>query len=181
MTDGIEINELDQETRERLGINIPPSLHDIGVNLSVLGKVFTALKGLSDDEALQVLRQAQMYIISKQQTPDIESVGLPGDGLGDTYAPPIDWTLKIVAKVYNLKAMELKQRKRDRNIVEARQVAMYLLSMTNKYSLTHIGKAIGGRTPATVGHAFNTIHTRLSRETELQDRVTKIQRLLVGK
>ena len=85
----------------------------------------------------------------------------------------LDWGNK-------LKAIDLKQRKRDKNVAEARQVAMYLLWKTDKYTLLVIGRAMGGRSPATVSHAFNTIATRISREPELQDRVTKIQRLLVG-
>lgn len=65
MTGGINIDNLDEETREKIGIVLPPSISELGTNLIVLGKVFSALKGLSDEEALQVLRQAQMYLIKK--------------------------------------------------------------------------------------------------------------------
>ena len=181
MVEGIPINELDEETREKIGITLPPSLGDLGTNLSVLGKVFLALKGLSDDDALQVLRQAQMYIIGKQNIPDIESVGLPGNGLEDNYAPPIEWTLQVVAKIFKLKPADLKQRKREAIVVQARQVAMYVLSMTNKYSFTYIGQEIGGRSPSTVSHAFARISYQVKENPELNEKVKEIRRIISGK
>ncbi|MBA7710901.1 Chromosomal replication initiator protein DnaA [subsurface metagenome] len=181
MAGGISVDKLDQETLDKLGIDLPPSLAEIGTNLIVLGKVFTAIKGLSDEEALQVLRQAQMYIISKQKTPDIEAIGLPGDGLGQDYAPPIDWTLQVTAKVFGLKPLELKLRKRDAQVAQARQAAMYVLGMTNKYTFTHIGQAIGGRSPSTVTYAFNRIGNLIMADVELREKVQEIQKLIAGK
>lgn len=103
MANSIPIEELNKETMEKLGINLPPSFGEVGSNLRVLGKVFNAIKDLNDDEALRVLQQVQMYIISRKNAPDIESVQLPGDGVPESYAPPIDWTLQVVAKIYKLK------------------------------------------------------------------------------
>jgi len=181
MTSSIPIDDLDEETRQNLGITLPPSFGDVGSNLRVLSKVFNAIKDLNDEEALRVLQQVQMYIISRKNTPDIESVQLPGDGVPESYAPPIDWALQVVAKIYKVKPIELKQRKRDAHIVEARQVAMYVLGMTNKYSFTYIGQAIGGRSPATATHAFNRIGKRVTADPDLKDKVVEIQSLIGGK
>ena len=181
MANSIPIEELNKETMEKLGIELPPSFGDVGSNLLILGKVFNAIKDLSDEEALRVLQQVQMYIISRKNAPDIESVQLPGDGVPESYAPPIDWTLQVVAKIYKLKPKELKQRKRDAHIVEARQVAMYVLGMTNKYSFTYIGQAIGGRSPATATHAFARIGNRVTTDPDLKNKVVEIQALIGGK
>ncbi|GAI11084.1 unnamed protein product, partial [marine sediment metagenome] len=121
------------------------------------------------------------YIISRKNAPDIESVQLPGDGMPESYAPPIEWTLQVVAKIYKLKPIELKQRGRDAYIVEARQVAMYVLAMTNKYSFTYIGQAIGGRSPATATHAFARIGNRVTTDPDLKNKVVEIQSLIGGK
>jgi len=180
MAKGLQLEELNKETLQKLGINIPPSFGDVGSNLLVLGKVFNAIKSLNDEEALRVLQQVQMYIISRMNAPDIESVQLPGDGVPESYAPPIDWTLQVVAKIYKLNPKELKQRNRAARLVEARQVAMYVLCMTNKYSATYIGQAIGGRSPATVGHAFNRIGSRVTADPDLKDKVLSIQALISG-
>jgi len=180
MAKGIPIEELNKETMGKLGIELPPSFGNVGSNLLVLGKVFNAIKDLNDEEALQVLQQVQMYIISRKNASDIESVQLPGDGMPESYVPPIEWTLQVVAKIYKLKPIELKQRKRDAHIVEARQVAMYVLSMTNKYSFTYIGQAIGGRSPSTASHAFTRISNRVTEDPDLKDKVVKIQSLIGG-
>ncbi|GAI11080.1 unnamed protein product, partial [marine sediment metagenome] len=171
MANSIPIEELNKETMEKLGISLPPSFGEVGSNLRSLGKVFNAIKDLNDDEALRVLQQVQMYIISRKNAPDIESVQLPGDGMPESYAPPIEWTLQVVAKIYKLKPIELKQRGRDAYIVEARQVAMYVLAMTNKYSFTYIGQAIGGRSPATATHAFARIGNRVTTDPDLKNKV----------
>lgn len=171
--------EFDQETLRKLGIKLPPALSEVGASLLVLGRVFNALKGLEDDDALQVLQQAQMYIISRKNVPNIESVQLPGDSMPD-YAPPIDWTLQVVAKIYKLKPKELKQRKRYAQLVEARQVAMYVLCRTNKYSFTYIGQAIGGRSPATVSHAFSKISYKVKEDQGLGEKVEEIRKLIRG-
>ncbi len=181
MVEPIPIENLDERTLKRYGIELPPSLADIGTNLIVLGRVFSAIKGLSDDEALEVLKQAQMYIITKKQAANLESLGLPGNGLGQDYAPPIDWTLKVVAKVYKLKSQDLKQRRRDSVYAEARQVAMYVLCMTTKYSLTDIGRAIGARSPSTVSHALDRISRRIKEDEKLKAKVEEIQNLIGGK
>lgn len=180
MTSSIPIEELDEEALQQLGIKLPPSFGDVGTNLRNVGKVFNAIKGLNDEEALGVLQQVQMYIISRKNAPDIEGVKLPSDGVPESYAPPIDWTLQVVARIYKLKPQELKQRKRHAQLAEARQVAMYVLCLTTKYTLTHIGQAIGGRSPATVSHAFIRIGNRVTADTDLKAKVEEIQSLIGG-
>ena len=181
MVEGIDLESLDEETLERLGITLPPSLGEFGSNLVILGRVFNALKGLTDDDALQVLQQAQMYLISRKNALDIKSISLPRDEVQESYAPPIDWTLQVVAKIFKLKPADLKQRKRDAIVAQARQVAMYVLSMTNKYTLTHIGQSIGGRSPSTVSHAFTRISYQVKENPELDEKVKEIRKIISGK
>lgn len=179
---GVNIDSLDEETRQRLGIPLTPSLGDVGGNLVHLGRVFNALRGLDDDDALQVLQQAQMYLINRKNTPiDAENISIPGDGLHDSYTPPIDWTLQVVAKMFKVTPADLKQRKRGAAVALARQVAMYVLYMTNKYTLARIGEAIGGRSPATVSHAFARISYQVTVDPDLNAKVKEIREIISGK
>jgi len=185
MRRGIPVEELNEETARRLGINVPPSFGDVGSNLAevlyciqVLGKVFKAIKDLNDEEALRVLQQVQMYIISRKNAPDIEIMRLPPDSVPESYAPPIDWTLQVVANLYCLKPEKLKQRNRQGPVAEARQVAMYVLYKSNQYSLAHIGQEIGGRSAATVSHAFTRIGNRVTEDPDLKEVVLTIQSLI---
>ncbi len=181
MVQGIPLKDLDEETRERLGITLPPSLADVGGNLLVLGRVFNAIKGLNDDDALQVLQQAQMYLINRRNGLDTDNISVPTDGVQESYAPPIDWTLQVVAKIFKLKVADLKQRKKTASVAQARQVAMYVLCMTNKYTLTRIGNEIGGRSPATVGHGFNRIVHQITEDPDLDEKVKEIRTIVSGK
>lgn len=79
-----------------------------------------------------------------------------------------------------VKPADLKQRKREVGIAEARQVAMYLLCMTSKYTLTYIGQQIGGRSPATVSHAFQKIAGKINNDPALKRKVDDAWTLIKG-
>ena len=57
----IPIEELSEETREKLGLQIAPTIDEVGAKLVVLGKVFKALKGLSDSECHHPLLSGGTY------------------------------------------------------------------------------------------------------------------------
>ena len=169
----IHVEELSEETREKLGINLPPPINQVGDSLITLGHVFRALRGLSDAEALGVLQQAQRYIL-KRSHPEIE-VEKPG-----AYVPPVGWTIQVVARAFRLTPADLKQRSREVEVVLARQVAMYVLSMTDKYTLEQIGQALGGRSPATVSHGFQRVADQLAKDEYLRGKVSQISTILTG-
>ena len=65
--------------------------------------------------------------------------------------------VQVVARKFNMTPDDLKQRSRYQKVVTARHMAMYLLCMTQRYSLGEIGAALGGRTPAAVSHGDQRI------------------------
>ncbi len=169
----IHIEELTEGTREKLGIKLPPPINQVANSLIALGRVFRALRGLPDEEALRVLHQAQRYIL-KRSTPEIEEEK-PG-----SYVPPVGWTIQVVARSFSLTPADLKQRSREVEVVQARHVAMYVLSMTDKYTLGQIGQALGGRSPATVSHGFQRVAERLADDRYLREKVSEICTILTG-
>ena len=178
MTNRIPVEELDKETMQKLGIELPPSFGEVGSNLLVLSRLFNAIKDLDDEESLRVLHQVQMYILSRKNAPDKESVQLPDDAVPESYAPPIDWTLQVTAKVFGLNPVKLKHRTRDPLVVQARQAAIYVLYLTSKYTLAAIGEGVGGRSPATVSYAFSRIGNQITHDLELRTKVQDIQKLI---
>ncbi|MBA7607526.1 Chromosomal replication initiator protein DnaA [subsurface metagenome] len=170
----INIEDLTEETMEKLGIRLPPPINQVADSLIALGRVFRALKDLPDEEALQVLQQAQLYIL-KRSIPEIEEEK-PG-----SYAPPVGWTIQVVARSFRLTPADLKQRNREVGVVQARQVAMYVLSMTDKYTLKQIGQALGGRSPATVSHGFQRVAGQLTNDEHLRGKVSEICTILTGR
>lgn len=179
MAKEIPIEELDEDTRLRLGLPIAsPPIGEVGDKLITLGKVLRVLKGLSDQDALSTLLTAERYIYEHSESTLGGYSTLVEEEPTTTYVPPMGWTIHIVAKSFSFKPADLKQRERSAEVALARQVAMYLLWSTEEYSLTQIGQALGGRTPATISHGFQRVAKQISRDPVLRNKVSEIQTVL---
>ena len=64
---------------------------------------------------------------------------------------------EIVGKYFNIEVEDLQSKSRKRNIVQARQFAMYFAKKITNKPYAEIGKQIGNRNHATVLHACKTI------------------------
>lgn len=84
--------------------------------------------------------------------------------------------MEAVVNHFQLPPSDLKSRKRDELTALARQVAMYLIRQETDYSLAEIGKELGGRTPATVSHAYQKIAGHMKNSPSLKRRILDIQR-----
>lgn len=69
----------------------------------------------------------------------------------------IDYIQKMVAEHFGLSVDELKDKTRKKEIVNARQVAMYLAKEYTGHSLKSIGHQFGGRDHSTVIHAIQSV------------------------
>lgn len=67
-----------------------------------------------------------------------------------------------VAKFFNIDAKEIKGKKRTKNIVTPRHVAMYLLKELNQLTLVDIGAILGGRDHTTIMHGTEKINTQIN-------------------
>jgi len=83
--------------------------------------------------------------------------------------------LQIVADHFNLSAEELIGKKRDRKTTLARQVAMYLIREGLNFSLTEIGKELGGRNHATIIHGCEKIARELNINPNLSTQIAEIK------
>jgi chromosomal replication initiator protein len=73
----------------------------------------------------------------------------------------IDYLQKAVTAHYKITLEELKSKSRKREIVTARQVAMYLAKQYTNHSLKSIGQYFGGRDHSTVIHALQVVNDLL--------------------
>lgn len=80
----------------------------------------------------------------------------------------IDYIQKVVSDYFKLDIETLCSKSRKRNIVQARQLAMFFAKKYTKASLANIGSQIGDRDHATVLHACKTVDNLL--ETDKQFR-----------
>ncbi|PKO01531.1 MAG: hypothetical protein CVU43_12600 [Chloroflexi bacterium HGW-Chloroflexi-5] len=63
---------------------------------------------------------------------------------------------------------------RDRHIVEARQIAMYISKQCTKASLAKIGLTCGGKDHATVLHACKTVSNLLETDVEYRKKYREV-------
>jgi len=70
----------------------------------------------------------------------------------------IDYIQKIVCDYFDMSIDTLKSKTRKREVVQARQIAMYFAKQMTKSSLANIGAHCGGKDHATVLHACKTVN-----------------------
>lgn len=73
----------------------------------------------------------------------------------------------VVARYYNLTVEELKSNRRNKDISNPRQLAMYLCRVLLSMSLPQIGSEFGNRDHTTVMHACNKVAEEISRKGKI--------------
>lgn len=90
----------------------------------------------------------------------------------------IDFIQKIVCDYFNMQADQLKSKTRKREIVQARQIAMYFAKNFTKSSLAAIGSIIGGKDHATVLHACKTVSNLIDTDKRFKLYIDEIEKKL---
>ena len=91
----------------------------------------------------------------------------------------IDKVQKVVCEYFNITRDTLLSKTRKRQIVQARQIAMYMSRSLINCSLSTIGAEIGGKDHATVLHACTTVADLMATDKTFKQYVTDIEKLLV--
>ena len=168
--DGINIAELDPETIFRLGLSDLVDANDVPLpdRLISLGTVIKALQKLTIRDALWVINHVEFYLRGGESWLGIDKE----DNI------PLDFIINTVAKVFGVDADKLRYPGRKEEVVEARQTVYYLARIKCGYSLAEVGEAVGGRTPATVKHGFDTIAAQIRVDEILASKVKEAGSLL---
>ena len=87
----------------------------------------------------------------------------------------IEEILKTVAGKLNVKVSDIKSQKKNKNLVSARQIAMYLARKMTDASFPDIGEKIGGRDHSTVIYSNNKIKNALEEDANLKKIVQEIE------
>ena len=87
----------------------------------------------------------------------------------------IELIQQAVSDYFSLKEDLIRAKTRKKEIVEARQISMYLSKILTNSSLKTIGLHFGGRDHTTVIHAFQTIERRMTSEPKLREIVQEIK------
>jgi len=88
----------------------------------------------------------------------------------------IDYIQKVVCDYFDLPIELLKSKTRKREVVQARQIAMYFAKKMTKSSLANIGMHCGGKDHATVLHACKTVNNLIDTDKRFRGYVSDLEK-----
>jgi chromosomal replication initiator protein len=88
----------------------------------------------------------------------------------------IDYIQKVVCDYFDLPIELLKSKTRKREVVQARQIAMYFAKSMTKSSLATIGLHCGGKDHATVLHAFRTVNNLMDTDKRFKNYIDELNK-----
>ncbi|MDI6741827.1 MAG: chromosomal replication initiator protein DnaA [Smithella sp.] len=93
----------------------------------------------------------------------------------------IDDIIKCVSSKLNIKISDIKAHNKNKNIVFARQIAMYLSRKLTNFSFPDIGQKIGGRDHSTIIYAYNKIINSIKVDNNMKSLVQELEDVLINK
>ncbi|RPG60699.1 MAG: chromosomal replication initiator protein DnaA [Flavobacteriales bacterium TMED191] len=153
LNDGIEINN---DVLEYLAYSISTNIRELeGALISLLAQA-----SLNKKEISVALAREMIDRFVKNTTREVS----------------IDYIQKVVCDYFDLSIDTLKSKTRKRNIVQARQLAMYFSKQLTKSSLANIGARCGGKDHATVLHACKTVNNLVDTDKDFRQYVQELEK-----
>ena len=171
----VEITPPDLETRIAiLRSKVEEDHIDIGNDTLnyIAGQIDTNIREL---EGALTKVQAFANLSGERITPSLASQALKGLHRVAKNEISIAKIQKQVADFYNITQGDILGKKRVKQIVMPRQIAMYLSRELTDSSLPKIGNEFGGKDHTTVLHAIDKIEAELKKDTDLQNDITKLK------
>jgi len=149
------------------GVSIPPSItkyiaENITSNIRMIEgviKKISAYKDLlktSDDINISEIQTITNDIIQKEKQCTPESI------------------VNCVGKHFSISPESIKGRSREKNIIRARQISMYIIRNLTDLTMDEIGKTFGNKDHTTVLHAIRKIEEGLESNPQLADEIRDI-------
>ncbi|MCR8969846.1 chromosomal replication initiator protein DnaA [Facklamia sp. 7083-14-GEN3] len=89
-----------------------------------------------------------------------------------------DTIISTCSQFYKISVEQIKGKKRNKEIVTARQIAMYLTRELTELSFPKIGESFGNKNHTTVIHAYEKISEDLKNNTNLKHDIATIKQML---
>lgn len=93
-----------------------------------------------------------------------------------THEISIDFIQKIVCDHFNISVERISSKTRKRDVVQARQLAMYFSKKLTKLSLASIGMQCGNKDHATVLHACRTVSNLLETDKNYKNNILELEK-----
>ena len=138
-------------------------------------------ESVRDLEGIVIAIMARSTIFNKEIDLDLTQHIVRGVVKNETKSITIDDIIKTVCKRYDLETSAIHTKSRKREVVQARQIAMYLAKIYTDLSTSKIGKFIGNKDHATVLHACKTVKGQLEVDKGFHSEVKQLESSLKKK
>ncbi len=191
----VELQGLEQRllTRFKWGLSADLLLPDLETRVSILRKKIYNDGIVIPDEVIEYLASsitsnirelegalisllAQATLIKREITMDLAAHVVERFVKDHTKELSIDYITKSVCGYFNISSDLLSAKTRKREIVQARQIAMFFCKNLTKSSLSTIGATIGGKDHATVLHAYKTISNLIETDKSFKLQIDEIEK-----
>ena len=195
-----ELNPLEERLRSRLewGMLADIGVPDVETRIAILNKKaqmerYNVSRDVIEyiaDVATTNVREMEGFLsrtvfyssLLKEDVVTIESAREALKNIAKQDEETIDATkiVEIVCKFYGVKKEELLARKRTKNIAEARQIAMYLITEYLNIPLESVGN-IFGKDHSTVIYAKNKVAEDIKKFKKLEVQINDLKQMIEGK
>jgi chromosomal replication initiator protein len=86
----------------------------------------------------------------------------------------------VVSSYYNITPSALRGKRRAKQVILPRQVAVYLTRELTSLPLKEIGRQFGGRDHSTIIHDYDKIKVSIVKDDKLRNEVIHIKKLITG-
>lgn len=93
-------------------------------------------------------------------------------------SPSVEAIQNIVSGYYGISPAELTGKNRSRNLVQARQISMYLCRELTDETLMSIGLYFGGRDHSTVLHSCKKVESMIKQKTDIYRQVSELTNMI---
>ena len=194
-------NTLDERLIGRFewGLTVDISAPDYETRMAILRKKEETEGYSIDNEILQYITSnirtnirelegalTKMYAYSKLHPEVPLTLEIAKENLKDIINPDNekkitpDYVIKVVAEHFGVRPEDIKSQKRNKEIMQPRQICMYLIRMLNDISLKEVGGALGGRDHSTIIHGYEKINNEIHVNKELENTIEVLKKKIVS-
>ena len=162
-----------------MGMTVPDNIiiyiaSRIDNNVRTMEGALIRLKGYIETLKKQEILESGDEITAKIADDALKEIFL------DNVKPPItiDLIQKITTEYFKITMNDLLGKKRTKNVVVPRQIAMYLCRELTEESFPHIGELFGGRDHTTIIHAFTKISSERVKSRQIDNIVKELINLI---
>ncbi|MBE7091098.1 MAG: chromosomal replication initiator protein DnaA, partial [Clostridiales bacterium] len=195
-----EIALLEDRLRTRFvsGLTVDVQPPDIETKIAILQKKAAEEKHVIDNSVLELIAGENVTDVrtlegrlksviflaaleNKPITPEFAKEALRFDSESGHEVMTTDTIIDAVCSFYGLAKSDLLGKKRNKELVEPRQICIYLITELMNLPLAAIGQAMGGRDHTTVIHARDKINEQMRNSARLSTEVEDLRNIILQK